>query len=260
MKRLIRTPFALLLIPLLLAGCAGAPGDEPALEQARQELRQLAADEQVRGQAPNLLFDAEQALEQAAAAEDAQTREHYLYIARQRMAIARTIAERRTLFEQTESLIAERDRLQLSTREQELEQARTRAQELESELAALEAKQTDIGYLITLSEVFFQTDDTQVQPGTEQTLDKLARFLRDNPDQQMVVAGHTDSTGPASYNQQLSEQRAEAVKEAIVARGIPPDRVSTIGYGERRPIASNENPGGRQLNRRVEIILPQSAS
>jgi outer membrane protein OmpA-like peptidoglycan-associated protein len=76
----------------------------------------------------------------------------------------------------------------------------------------------------------------------------------------VVVQGHTDSTGPAAHNQDLSEQRAEAVAGALVARGVEPRRLMATGYGETLPVASNSSDRGRRLNRRVAILLKARAT
>jgi outer membrane protein OmpA-like peptidoglycan-associated protein len=82
--------------------------------------------------------------------------------------------------------------------------------------------------------------------------------LNQYPQTNILIAGHTDSTGSESHNQQLSERRAEAVKNALMSNGVSPMRMRTVGYGESRPIADNNTEAGRQLNRRVEItITPQ---
>jgi outer membrane protein OmpA-like peptidoglycan-associated protein len=72
-----------------------------------------------------------------------------------------------------------------------------------------------------------------------------------------LIEGFTDSTGSKDYNLELSRRRAESVKDHLVSLGVNGDRISTKGYGERYPVASNDNPGGRQLNRRVEVTVVQ---
>jgi OOP family OmpA-OmpF porin len=83
----------------------------------------------------------------------------------------------------------------------------------------------------------------------------VADLLRQNPSATIVVEGHTDSTGVPADNLLLSRQRAAAVKNALVARGVSPDRITTKGYGQDRPIASNDTEQGRARNRRTEIVL-----
>lgn len=252
-------PIKWMAVPLaaaLAVGCASTPEEDSPYAKAREQYQQLAANEQIQALAPTPLYDAQQALQRAEDADDAVARRHQIYLANQQMAVARAVAERKQLETQMEALAEEREQLRLSLREKELQQAQSRTQELQQELAALEAERTDRGLMVTLDNVFFETDQANLKPGVTGSLDKLAGFMRDHPEQQVVVEGHTDSRGPESYNDQLSRQRAEAVKQAMVTRGVEPDRIQARGYGESRPVASNENPGGRQLNRRVEIVFP----
>jgi len=94
-----------------------------------------------------------------------------------------------------------------------------------------------------------------LRPESRQTLADLASNFRNYPDEQVTIEGHTDSVGTPSYNQTLSEQRASAVSSYLSTEGVPSARITSIGYGETRPKASNDTPEGRQLNRRVEIHI-----
>jgi outer membrane protein OmpA-like peptidoglycan-associated protein len=109
--------------------------------------------------------------------------------------------------------------------------------------------------VITLSNVLFRTDSADLLPGAAVNLDRLAAFLRARPDVQVEVDGHTDSTGSADHNLALSQQRANTVRQALVARGVDPTRIVAQGMGETAPVASNDIAGGRQLNRRVEVVV-----
>lgn len=239
-----------LLLPLFLAACATGPEEDAYYAELKQKHEQLSATEEVRLAAAPELLNAGEALDAAAATGDEDEREHQLYLARQYLAIAEISAERKDIERRMENLAT-------TEREQELRQARERTEVLESELAALEAKRTERGVLITLDDVFFETAQANIPPGASDRLDKLIGYLETHPDQEVIVEGHTDSIGPADYNRQLSRERAESVRNAIVAQGISEGRVTARGLGESRPVASNANPGGRQLNRRVEIVLPQ---
>lgn len=108
------------------------------------------------------------------------------------------------------------------------------------------------------SDVLFDVNSATLKPGAYDEINRVSNVLNQYPQTNLLIAGHTDSTGSESYNQQLSERRAEAVKNALVGNGVSPMRMRTIGYGESRPIADNNTDFGRQLNRRVEItITPQ---
>lgn len=88
-----------------------------------------------------------------------------------------------------------------------------------------------------------------------QILDQVASVLKSNPKLRIVIEGHTDTVGAADYNLQLSDDRADAVRGTLIERGIPGNRLEAIGYGESRPIASNESELGRASNRRVEFRI-----
>lgn len=138
----------------------------------------------------------------------------------------------------------------------EAERARALIAQQEAELKELNAKKTERGMVITLGDVLFNVDKSSLTAGGINNVKKLANFLRSHPERSVVVEGHTDSTGSASYNQALSEKRAEAVESELVEMGVQSDRIATLGLGESSPVANNETSAGRQMNRRVEIVLP----
>jgi outer membrane protein OmpA-like peptidoglycan-associated protein len=130
---------------------------------------------------------------------------------------------------------------------------------LESELADVRAKQTERGWILTLkNELLFDSGGSTLKPGAQRALDNLAQFLQKYSDRDIAIEGFTDSTGSKDLNQQLSEKRAWAVKAALVARGISSTRIDARGYGPSFPVAGNDTPTGRQLNRRVEIVINPS--
>ncbi len=110
------------------------------------------------------------------------------------------------------------------------------------------------------SDVLFGVNSSALKPGSLDELNRVARVLNQYPQTTITIAGHTDSTGSQEYNQKLSERRAEAVKNALVGMGVSPSRMTAVGYGKTRPIADNSTESGRQMNRRVEILInPQQA-
>src|SRR5262249_38927555 len=91
------------------------------------------------------------------------------------------------------------------------------------------------------------------------SIDKLAEWLKKNPTRNLLIEGHTDNTGAEDFNQKLSQQRAEAVRDQLVSRGVPADRITTKGYGPRYPVVANDTASGRQQNRRVGVGAPNEA-
>lgn len=130
---------------------------------------------------------------------------------------------------------------------------------------AAEIKQTVPGATVTRegegiivkfdSGLLFDVNKTDIKPAAQTNLQGLATSLRNNPQTNILIVGHTDNTGTADYNQDLSVRRAEAVKAYINADGIDPARLSVSGKGETEPIADNSTPDGRAKNRRVEIVI-----
>ncbi|MDT8384342.1 MAG: OmpA family protein [Gammaproteobacteria bacterium] len=139
----------------------------------------------------------------------------------------------------------------------ELGAATTRVSEMEKELAELNARKTERGLVITLGDVLFDVNQAELKPGSERNVQKIADFLREYPERKVLIEGFTDSTGSESYNQVLSERRAEAVRTFLIRRGVSADRVAARGYGESNPVASNATAATRQLNRRVEIVISE---
>ncbi len=109
--------------------------------------------------------------------------------------------------------------------------------------------------VIVLRGIQFAFDSSEIRPEWRPVLDEGARVLMDNPEIDVVIEGHTCSIGTDSYNLGLSERRAASVKNYFLTRGISEDRMTTVGYGMRRPIADNTTEEGRRLNRRVEIKI-----
>ena len=109
--------------------------------------------------------------------------------------------------------------------------------------------------VITLGDVLFGTDLARLNADGMRTAQKLANVLQQNPKRTVLIEGFTDSTGTAAHNQELSERRASAVRNALQELGVARERVAIRGYGEAYPVAANDTAQNRQLNRRVEIVL-----
>jgi len=131
--------------------------------------------------------------------------------------------------------------------------------EMRDALAASEAaavrREGELLAITLKGDVTFDLDSDIVRPGLYNELDRIAQIMVKYPQTAILVEGHTDSTGSETYNQQLSERRANSVKNLLVQRGVQAYRINIIGYGESRPVATNATPEGRQMNRRVEIRI-----
>lgn len=193
--------------------------------------------------------------------------------ARRRAEIAQQAADKQAAALAAASAEAQRNEALIAARQAEADEAKRQAElarqaaeqqaaayeariaEQEQLLKELDAKKTERGMVITLGDVLFAVNKAQLSAGGVRNVQKLANFLNEYPQRKVLIEGYTDSTGNRSINQPLSEQRADAVRSALVGMGISDDRIQTRGYAEEYPVASNNTAAGRQLNRRVEIIL-----
>lgn len=123
--------------------------------------------------------------------------------------------------------------------------------------ARVDSRGCELQGRIELRGVNFEVNTAQLTPGSRTQLDEVADTLRRYPEMKIEIAGHTDSSGNAAYNQTLSQRRAEAVRDYLVDEGIAADRLQAKGYGEDKPIADNATRAGRERNRRVELEILQ---
>lgn len=111
------------------------------------------------------------------------------------------------------------------------------------------------GPSLTLDGVLFDFERASLRPSADSIVDEAADYLNANPRHNAVIEGHTDNLGASAYNQTLSTRRSDAIKDALVERGISSNRITSVGLGETQPVADNDTRSGRQSNRRVEIIF-----
>jgi outer membrane protein OmpA-like peptidoglycan-associated protein len=152
----------------------------------------------------------------------------------------------------------------LESERQARAQAEAQARQAMSELERMaNVKREARGLVITLSgQVLFVTDQATLLPAARTSLDSVAAALKGvSPETgKVVIEGHTDSTGARGYNLELSQKRAQAVRDYLVSHGVPGDLLMTQGLGPDRPVANNRSPEGRANNRRVEIVIPSAAA
>lgn len=267
-----------------IAGCSHLPDQVDTLEQARISLRNVERDDLASEMASSEISSARNALAEADQAyrdkesldlitHKAYVAQRYTDIAKERIAegrakqeIAKGESTRNQVVLQARAQQAESAAQQAERRAQEANRqaedanretvvARERNENLEKELTTLRPKETERGLVLTLGDVLFDTAQNGLKPGAARTIQQLAMFMEGHPDRKVLVEGHTDARGSDEYNVQLSERRADAVREALVGRGVPADRIRTVGLGESYPVAGNDTPAGMQTNRRVEIVI-----
>jgi outer membrane protein OmpA-like peptidoglycan-associated protein len=149
----------------------------------------------------------------------------------------------------------------LQQQKEQLEEARLAAERAQAELRQSEALKEEAGRMvISLSGVFFETGGAQLSELAQRRLETVVQALRVYPDRPITIEGYTDAQGSDDRNQQLSQLRAEAVREYLERRGVEPERLRAVGKGELNPVASNDTAEGRASNRRVEIIIDREGS
>jgi outer membrane protein OmpA-like peptidoglycan-associated protein len=137
----------------------------------------------------------------------------------------------------------------------EQDRANLRAQLLKQLNLILETRDSARGLIVNMSDVLFDTAKFTLRPGAREKLAKVSGILLSHPGLRVQVEGHTDSVGGEEYNQRLSEERASAVRDYLVAEGVGLNSVTARGFGKTQPVASNDNAAGRQQNRRVELVV-----
>jgi outer membrane protein OmpA-like peptidoglycan-associated protein len=273
-------------LALALGACVSMPQPNAALESARSAVRMAEADPNVNRYAP---LDLDRARKDLSIAEEANMHhrdaqvDQPAYLATQNARLAQAHAAAKADDARVAAGQIERDQIMLAARTREAENAKAaaanskavaqvalsqrdqaneeaaRANEdkarVQAELDALKATPTPRGLVMTLGDVLFDTGRAELKSGASRKLDQLSQFLVEHPDRRVQIDGFTDSVGTDSYNEDLSQRRADAVKTALINRGVQPSRIGTEGYGKAYPVASNSDSGGRQLNRRVEVVI-----
>jgi len=252
----------------MLGACASTPMPTAALDTARNAVHSAEADPNVPKYAALELETAKTNLQMAEAAalnKKADQVEQPAYLAMQNARLAQARASAKADDARVLAGTAERDQIQLAARNREIENARATAaaasaksSSLQAEIDALKAEQTARGLVITFGDVLFDTGKAELNPSAKPRLDQLAQVLREQPHRLVQVDGFTDNTGSDALNMELSRNRAMAVESSLLARGIDSTRITATGYGKSFPVASNKDASGRQLNRRVEVIISNS--
>jgi outer membrane protein OmpA-like peptidoglycan-associated protein len=154
---------------------------------------------------------------------------------------------------------AEVERARAAAAQAEQEKAQLREQ-LRGQLnAILETRETARGLIVNMSDVLFDTGKYTLKPGAKEKLAKISGIVLGHPGLKLEVEGHTDSVGSDEFNQKLSEERADVVRSYLMAQGLTSDSITAHGFGKTQPVASNDNAAGRQLNRRVELVVSGAA-
>ena len=242
---------ASVIVLLGLSACGSAP-NAARMAQAEAAVDGLRSAPQVMQNAPVAVREAEQSLataRQAAAEGEGELANHHAFMAVRGADLAQAQAAERLAQQRREAMAGQTTQLRLSS-------AQARADRLAQQLAARDTRQEGNSVVATY-DLPFATDSATFRSGAAARLSPLVGYLRDNPRERVEIHGHTDATGPADYNERLSQARADAVRDHLIAQGIAAERIRALGMGEGVPIAGNDTDTGRAANRRVEVQLTE---
>jgi outer membrane protein OmpA-like peptidoglycan-associated protein len=223
---------------------AAAAREEAARSQASQAETERAAAERAKAEAETAKSRAESAKAEAESAAERANREK-----------SDAEAARAAALTQQQAAESDAERARQTAEQAEQEKAQLREQLRQQLNTILETRETARGLIVNMSDVLFDFGKYTLKPGAREKLAKIAGIIISHPGLKLQVEGHTDSVGSDDLNQRLSEQRANAVREYLVGQSVTDDSITARGFGKTRPVASNDAAGGRQLNRRVELVV-----
>ena len=218
-------------------------------EQARKDAETAQAEaERMKQEALQAAAEAQKAKEEAEQARQAAVAEQQAALAQRQDALAQKAAAE-----------ADAEKAREAAAKADAEKADLRAQ-LRAQLnAVLQTSDSARGLIVNMSDVLFDTGSTLLKPAAREKLAKVSGILLAHPGLTLQVEGHTDSVGSDEFNQNLSEQRAHAVLDFLAEEGVSSSSITAKGFGKTQPVASNDTADGRQLNRRVEIVVSGDA-
>jgi outer membrane protein OmpA-like peptidoglycan-associated protein len=238
---------------------AKARADADAEVKRRQEADQArAAAEAAKAEAVRMKQEAEQASQDAV--RQRQEAEQARAAAQQQQQVAQAAAEqaardRAAAVSQQRAAEAETEKARQAAAQAEAEKAQLRAQLLSQLNSILQTRDSARGLIVNMSDVLFDTGSYTLKPGAREKLAKISGIVLAHPGLNLQIEGHTDSVGSDEFNQQLSERRADSVRDFLAEQGVRGSAISARGFGKTQPVAGNDTAEGRQRNRRVELVV-----
>jgi outer membrane protein OmpA-like peptidoglycan-associated protein len=255
-------------------------------DPVRARLNSLEGNQNLANMAPMAVRDARTAVVNAEQpSKDPELADHLVFIAERKVDIAQAESQRRYLEQQRSEFIAERDNMQLEARikeselaklsatqakdeaaqaqqnlyyaKQETAGAKQKVKDIQHQLDQLDARNSARGSVITLGDVLFDFNKSDIKPAAISHLAKLATFLNTNIDRNITIEGHTDNIGSKKFNLLLSQRRADSIKDYLIGQGVARGRIQTSGKGISLPVIDNTTADHREQNRRVEVIISE---
>ena len=242
------------------AAAKKAAEDQAAAEAKRRQDAELARQQAEQAKAEALRMKQEAEAAAAAAAKQKAEAEAATAAAVAQQQAAQAAAEqaardKAAAQDQQRAAEAEAEKARQAAAKAEAEKADLRAQLLNQLNSILQTRDSARGLIVNMSDVLFDTGSYTLKPGAREKLAKISGILLAHPGLTLQIEGHTDSVGGDDFNQQLSERRADTVRDFLAEQGVPASTITARGFGKTQPVASNDTAEGRQRNRRVELVV-----
>jgi outer membrane protein OmpA-like peptidoglycan-associated protein len=236
-----------------------ARADADAEVKRRQEADQARMQaEAAKADAERMKQEAEKAAAEAARQKQEANQATAAAVAQQQAAqadAAQAVKDRAAAVAQQRAAEAETQKARQAAAQAEAEKAQLRAQLLSQLNSILQTRDSARGLIVNMSDVLFDTGSYTLKPGAREKLAKISGIVLAHPGLTLQIEGHTDSVGGDEFNQQLSERRADSVRDFLAEQGVAASSITARGFGKTQPVASNDTPEGRQRNRRVELVV-----
>jgi len=230
---------------------AAAEREAKARADAAAEILRRQQADQARVEAEAAKAEAERMKQEAQqAAQEAARQKQEAEAAR-----AAALAQQQAAQEQQKAAEAEAEKARQAAAQAEKEKADLRAQLLAQLNSILQTRDSARGLIVNMSDVLFDTGKFTLKPGAREKLAKISGIVLAHPGLNLQIEGYTDSVGGDEMNQQLSERRADSVRDFLAEQGVPGSAMAAKGFGKTQPVASNDTAEGRQKNRRVELVV-----
>lgn len=233
------------LITTLVVGCAELQKPQSLLD-AQQAYKVAASNPAIQKYAADELTKANKTLTNALAAESVEDMASLAYIGNAEVETAASIAAAEQSRQNSIDLMAQKEQLISDSIALKKDKA-------QKELLAMKLNEAEREIILAFGKIEFVTGTADLVPGASFGIDLLATYMKQNPGKNVTLAGHTDNTGSAKLNKELSQKRADFIRDVLISKGVSADRITAIGYGQSQPIASNATASGRQQNRRIDI-------
>jgi outer membrane protein OmpA-like peptidoglycan-associated protein len=231
---------------------AKARADALAEAKRRQEAEQARLQaETAKADAERMKQEAEKAAQEAARQKQEADQARAAALAQQQAAQA----EAEQAARDRAAAQADAEKARQAAAQAEAEKAQLRAQLLAQLNSILQTRDSARGLIVNMSDVLFDFGSYTLKPGAREKLAKISGIVLAHPGLTLQIEGHTDSVGSDEFNRQLSERRADSVRDFLAEQGVPASAITARGFGKTQPVASNDTPEGRQRNRRVELVV-----